>query len=190
MTLEAQRDLNTILALIDINGTPELREAADMYRRHQRQLNRKKPAFDAAREDKPMKHPRPTHTKKASTAPKTADELAALTPDELMRRWDAMSGADDDEPPVTTPEQAIQVLLEDYDNMPPDQQRAYRAQVRRTAVAMDEMLEAESARQDVRECKAAEQFYADRKRLMNNLWTDERGTWRGDLHPERTTRYR
>jgi hypothetical protein len=131
--------------------------------------------------EKPMKYP--TTTKSKST-------ITALTPEELMRRWDAMLGVDDDtDDTCTTPEDAIALMLADFDNMSPKQQSTYREDVRKASMAMDALVEEESARRDARVAKAAEQVYADRRRLMNDWWTDERGTFVGSLHPERTVRY-
>jgi hypothetical protein len=176
-----------MLALIDISGTPQLREAADIYRRHQRR------AFDATRkENKPMQYP-----PKPKTTTKAVD---TMSPGQLERRWDQLLGADTPQPqPRLTPREVTDLLLEDYNEMTPREQREYRGRVQTAMDAMVAADEAEAAQEYQRKndqlSRSGEQAYRERSRLMNDRWTEtnEDGTttsFVGSLHEDKVSMYR
>jgi hypothetical protein len=110
----------------------------------------------------------------------------------IERDLDAFFHGTDDDEPVTT-EEAVALMLADFDNMSPKQQSTYRDDVRKASMAMDALVEQESERRDAKAAEAGEQIYRDRKRLMNDIWTETNDgvsrTFVGSLHPERITRY-
>jgi len=107
----------------------------------------------------------------ARRAKRPMKAASMLTLKQLETKRDRLLG--DDEPErISTTEEALEVLLEDFEQLPPQEQRAYRSRVRQAAAACDAWIEEQD--QINRLCSNGEHFYAYEKRARRDPRTRDR----------------